>query len=305
MDRSILFFLRIKTENNDLINLIKTQLLNLVIKMKKYFIHNGQSEIGPFDIDDLIKLKINSTTPIWHEGLQNWTTASNLSELNSIFQNTIVPPPFEGLKNNPTNVPAFNDNAQNTIKTEKKKRSLWKKLLYGILIVFSLLGLYEFLLSFDRYTPNHNQENYSSTYSSDYEQLERDRINAELTKKNRNYRNNINDYVTSSTNQYTSDLFGGITNLDITVTNNTEYTLDNVTVAVDYIKDNGDIFKTEYVTFYNIPANQDKSISAPDSERGTSVNTKIESVYSKKMHICYDSNVIPNTGDIDPYFCKK
>ncbi|WP_438065938.1 hypothetical protein [Flavobacterium sp. TSSA_36] len=204
------------------------------------------------------------------------------------------------------NVPHFNNTEHITIsKSPKPKSTIWKKVLFGSIILCCSIGLYAYVLSFDTYTPNNNPDIYATSEVTNYEQEERDRINAELTIKNRKYRNNINDYVGSSTNQYSYALLGGISNLDITVTNNTEYTLDNVTVAVDYIKDNGDTFKTEYVTFYNIPANQDKSISAPDSDRGTSVSTKIESVYSKKMHICYDSNVIPNTGDIDPYFCKK
>ena len=36
----------------------------------------------------------------------------------------------------------------------------------------------------------------------------------------------------------------------IIVTNNTEYLLNEVNVTVDYIKDNGGIYKTEIVTIF-------------------------------------------------------
>lgn len=39
--------------------------------------------------------------------------------------------------------------------------------------------------------------------------------------------------------------------------------LNEVNVNVDYIKDNGEIFKSEIVTLNNIPAHQNKSASAP------------------------------------------
>jgi len=92
--------------------------------------------------------------------------------------------------------------------------------------------------------------------------------------------------------------------LDIIVTNNTEYLLNEVNVAVDYIKDSGGIYKTEIVAIYNIPAKQDKSASAPESDRGTSVTTKVQSISSKKLHMCYNNYIAPKAGEIDPYFCR-
>ena len=141
----------------------------------------------------------------------------------------------------------------------------------------------------------------SATYVVDEE---RNRINEELTIKNRNYRNNIEQYVGANTNRYSYNELGGISNLDIIITNNTEYLLDEVNVNVDYIKDNGGIYKSEIVTIYNIPAKQDKSVSAPESDRGTSVEAKIQTISSKKLHMCYDNTFAPKAGEIDPYFCK-
>ena len=53
-----------------------------------YYIHNGESQIGPFNITELKNLNILPTTPIWKEDLIDWTTASELKELNFLFETT-------------------------------------------------------------------------------------------------------------------------------------------------------------------------------------------------------------------------
>ncbi|WP_035673629.1 DUF4339 domain-containing protein [Flavobacterium sp. 83] len=275
--------------------------------MRKYFIHNGQSEIGPFDFEQLKTLQLKNETPIWFEGLQNWTTANNVEELKSIVHSTILPPKFKNFseeKSNP-NPPIFSkpvyENNQNF--APKKKKTLRNVLIgVGVLAVL-FFGLVIYASTNSEQNYNDNGE-FISSNNLDDQDAERDRINAELTEKNRSYRNNIEQYVSASTNQYTYNELGGISNLDIIVTNNTEYLLNEVNVNIDYIKDNGGIYKTEIVTIYNIPAKQDKSASAPESNRGTSVNAKVQSISSKKLHMCYDNSFAPKAGEIDPYFCK-
>jgi len=61
--------------------------------MKKYFIHNGTDQQGPFDIEDLKAKFVNRETSIWYEGLTDWTNADNIDELKG-FLNTATPPPF-------------------------------------------------------------------------------------------------------------------------------------------------------------------------------------------------------------------
>ncbi|HEU4716693.1 MAG TPA: DUF4339 domain-containing protein [Bacteroidia bacterium] len=62
--------------------------------MKKYYIHDGNNQDGPFSIDELKAKNINKDTPLWYEGLEKWTTAGSVAELNTIFR-APVPPPFE------------------------------------------------------------------------------------------------------------------------------------------------------------------------------------------------------------------
>lgn len=68
--------------------------------MKKYFLHNGTEQQGPFDIDNLKAKNIKKDTPIWFEGLSEWTTAGKIAELNVLFTNA-TPPPFNASSSTP------------------------------------------------------------------------------------------------------------------------------------------------------------------------------------------------------------
>lgn len=68
--------------------------------MKKFYIHNGKEQQGPFDMEDLKARIIKKETPIWFEGLAEWTTADKIDELKDLFNNT-TPPPFSTKTNAP------------------------------------------------------------------------------------------------------------------------------------------------------------------------------------------------------------
>lgn len=60
--------------------------------MKKYFFNDGSSQQGPFTLDELKNKNLNANTPVWHEGLDQWTTAGKVEELQDLF--TVTPPAF-------------------------------------------------------------------------------------------------------------------------------------------------------------------------------------------------------------------
>lgn len=61
--------------------------------MKKFYLHNGTEQQGPFDLEDLKAKNITKETSIWFEGLPDWTTADRIEELKELFNKT-TPPPF-------------------------------------------------------------------------------------------------------------------------------------------------------------------------------------------------------------------
>jgi hypothetical protein len=60
--------------------------------MKKYYLHNGTENIGPFDIEELKSRSITKNTQVWCEGMEDWKNANEIEELKTIL--AVVPPPI-------------------------------------------------------------------------------------------------------------------------------------------------------------------------------------------------------------------
>lgn len=95
--------------------------------MNSYYLHNGTESSGPFNITELKAKSILNTTPVWCEGMQDWKTAGEIAELQSIFR--VMPPPI----NTTTALPK-----QSTEEANTKIIGIDKSLFYmlsGILIL--------------------------------------------------------------------------------------------------------------------------------------------------------------------------
>ncbi|MFY8185430.1 MAG: GYF domain-containing protein, partial [Bacteroidia bacterium] len=40
--------------------------------MKKYFLHNGKDQDGPYSVDDLKLKGLTAKTMVWFEGISTW-----------------------------------------------------------------------------------------------------------------------------------------------------------------------------------------------------------------------------------------
>jgi hypothetical protein len=121
------------------------------------------------------------------------------------------------------------------------------------------------------------------------------------TDKNAIYRNQWPNFISFGKLDYKSGALSGIKAFDVPVINRTGFTLDQVTIRLDYIKKGGGVFKTETLTVSNVPPNSTSSAKAPASNRGTSVNAYITGISSSKLNFCYPLN---NGNPADPYYCK-
>ncbi|RAJ10823.1 hypothetical protein LX64_00430 [Chitinophaga skermanii] len=119
------------------------------------------------------------------------------------------------------------------------------------------------------------------------------------------YRKNWRQFISINSNDYRTGLFGGIKNLKITVGNQTDYQLDNVVVEVQYLRSNGDQFKTESYTLRNVQPRSNGAIEAAGSRKGMKVKIRFVSITSQNMDFCWSVNkkVPPNTDD--PYQCSN
>jgi hypothetical protein len=96
-------------------------------------------------------------------------------------------------------------------------------------------------------------------------------------------RNNIRLYVKAESNDYDTKGLGGISNLEITVNNPTDYTLDKVRVKIMYIKANGTIYETKYEEYSFLRPNSKATHRIADTKRGTSVKYEISTIKSKAL----------------------
>lgn len=68
--------------------------------MKEYYYTDGTDRFGPFTLDELRAKNISRTTQVWYQGLDDWTPAGNLPELNQLFGQA-PPLPVEQFSSNP------------------------------------------------------------------------------------------------------------------------------------------------------------------------------------------------------------
>src|SRR5258708_32892356 len=102
-------------------------------------------------------------------------------------------------------------------------------------------------------------------------------------------RNNLSNLVSVGTNDYTVGTFGGISRVQLTVSNKSIYPLDLVVVEVQYIQANKKVFKTENLYFRSIGPGSALMQEAPNSSRGIKVQYKITPVNSKELGLSYSA----------------
>lgn len=115
-------------------------------------------------------------------------------------------------------------------------------------------------------------------------------INAENTKTEDQLKENkkpsvkeIYSQVAVKNNDYTVGSFGGIKNLELTVTNHSKYALDEVQVQVRYYKPMDEFLKSETISFHAIPPGGSKTIPVKKTNRGVRVSSKVSNIKSSDL----------------------
>lgn len=188
-----------------------------------------------------------------------------------------------------------------------------KNLLIGglVLVVLLLAGMLIYTTTANTNKINELQNQVSSEQEArEQEKAQVKERNDLLTLKNMEYRNNWDKYIRVEEDEnYEKIGLGGIKNLQVTVNNDTEYSVDEVVVKIYYILASGLPYETKEFSIYNIPANSLKTEPAPVSKtnpqvncvRGEKVILELVSVSAPKFNFCYPSN---NGNPKDPYKCK-
>jgi hypothetical protein len=85
----------------------------------------------------------------------------------------------------------------------------------------------------------------------------------------------LSTFVSVKANNYKLRDFGGFRNLELTVTNNSKISLDNVLVELQYLKINDEPAKIEHIPFRSISPGGSLTIRVPDNNRGAKLTYKI------------------------------
>ncbi|CAM3545510.1 DUF4339 domain-containing protein [Flavobacterium gelidilacus] len=198
--------------------------------MKKYFLHNGSENIGPFDIEELKEKKITKDTPVWYEGLEDWKDASEIEELKSIL--LVTPPPL-------TKKEAPQSFSETKVSEPKKKNYFMKalKIIAIVLVIYLGGGLIFKAL---------NSSNSSSEYSYEESVMTIEEIEAQSPL---NYLN--------ASGTYKENFYGDNIKINGTISNSaTMTTYKDVTVKVFYYSKTKTLLNTaEYMLYEFYPPN--------------------------------------------------
>lgn len=104
--------------------------------MRKFYLHDGAAQKGPFSIDELKEFKITKDTYVWADGMQDWKKASEVDELKGIME--VMPPPFGAEQNAKPREADFKASYNATDNNTSPKRTSWRTVI--VVIIILILG---------------------------------------------------------------------------------------------------------------------------------------------------------------------
>lgn len=100
-------------------------------------------------------------------------------------------------------------------------------------------------------------------------------------------RRNIHQLVAVDANKYKTGVLGGISQLKLTLSNNSLYPLDEVEVEVRYLGPEKRVVKTQLLRFSDVAAGEQKTVEAPNTNRGVTVDYTITRINSKALGLAH------------------
>lgn len=103
-------------------------------------------------------------------------------------------------------------------------------------------------------------------------------------------RKTIFQKVTVENNKYKTGVLGGINNLELKLTNNSAFQLEEVEVDVRYLGSEGKVVKTQTVYFTNVAPGEHLSVRVPKSNRGVTVDYSVKKINTKELGMAIAGN---------------
>ena len=103
-------------------------------------------------------------------------------------------------------------------------------------------------------------------------------------------RKSIFEKVTVENNKYKTGVLGGINNLELKLTNHSDFQLEEVEEDVKYLATEGKVVKTQTVYFTNVAPGENLSVRVPKSNRGVSVSYSVRKINTKELGLAIKGN---------------
>ena len=87
--------------------------------------------------------------------------------------------------------------------------------------------------------------------------------------------------LTIQSNAFKVGVLGGISNLRLKLHNGSPHAIDKITLAIEYLKPNGNVLETGHYEMYSLQPFSTRSLNIPDTKRGVKIKYKIIEVKSK------------------------
>ena len=149
-----------------------------------------------------------------------------------------------------------------------------KKIFVSGIIVLSILSCN------NKKEEQHQQDKETINHLNDENQKLKEE---EAQRKKADIIKNIDQYLTTTPTAEISGI-GGVSNGSVSIQNRLEgITFQKVVVEVKIIKDNLDVYRTEVITFKNVERGDVQSSPFPDSQRGTSIKSRVIRIQSTEL----------------------
>ncbi len=114
----------------------------------------------------------------------------------------------------------------------------------------------------------------------------RESVTREPSATNRNAAlKNIRSMLALEANEYKTGVLGGISGLELRITNNSPVDVDQVVAEIEYLGPEKRVVKTQTIIFNNIKAGQQKSQEVPRTNRGVSLTYTIKTVSARSPDV--------------------
>jgi hypothetical protein len=274
--------------------------------MSAYYLHDGQNEVGPLTIDILKKQKLSRSTPIRHKDSDTWMPAEKLDALKELVAPKKIRRPSDIL-------PVVGEQI-----AYLKQKNSW--VLYGSLLGLAILACLS-IYSVTKTVPQKAAEPVALTkltasvavavpaalQETSPTELPKPKEHKPLPAikedKGKIARRQWTKLISATNSNYGIGLLGGIKDLNVVLTNRTDYVIDEAVLKITYIKANGAIWKTKMVSVFGVPAHETKEEPVPDVGRGKKVKVSIQKIISRQMNFSYTEGQ-KITNPEDPYRTK-